>query len=188
MPTTPRCILTSKGHTILEVLFERRVNPDECFLQLLRQKLATATTVFQDDLGEQVATINSRVDFSVDGKPLDNRILVHAGDDAYRGLSLPITTLRGLALMGLTAGDTITVACADGQMQTIHLEAVSYQPEAADRESLRQRYHQLSLSTRQVPHGGATIISLTSRRRAVAKPFIDDPVEPDDDDPGPRAA
>jgi regulator of nucleoside diphosphate kinase len=188
MPTTARCVLTSKGHTILEALLDRRVNPDECFLQLLRQKLASAATVFQDDLCEQVATINSRVDFSVDGKPSDSRILVHAGDDAYRGLSLPITTLLGLALMGLTAGETIAVACADDRMKIIRLETVSYQPEAADRESRRQRYNQLSLRTRIAPDGGAPVVSFISRRQAAARPLIKDPVEPDDDDPGPRAA
>ncbi|MEH2509344.1 regulator of nucleoside diphosphate kinase [Nitrobacteraceae bacterium AZCC 1564] len=186
MSKTARCILTAKDFTILEVLLDRRVNKDEFFVRLLRQKLSKATVVFQEDLGPQVATINSRVDFTVEGQFSDNRILVHGGDDAYPGLCLSIMTLRGLALLGLTAGEAIVVERSDDQTEKISLDAVSYQPNAADR---RNRLHRQSLLEAGSPVDvGSPVVSLASRRKAAPTHRIDEPIDPDDDDPGPRAA
>jgi regulator of nucleoside diphosphate kinase len=122
-----------------EVMLERRANQDEFFLRLLRRKLSAATVVFQEYLGSQVATINSRVDLTIDRELLDSRVLVHSGEDAYPGLSLPITTPRGLALIGLTAGETITIERSDHRTETISLDAVSYRPEADRRDRLYRR-------------------------------------------------
>lgn len=186
MSTTARCFLTAKDFTVLEVLLDRRVNRDEFFLRLLRRKLSAAMVVFQEDLSSQVATINSRVAFSIDGQLSDNRILVHAGEDAYPDLSLSITTLRGLALLGLTAGETILVERSADRIETIRLDAVSYQPEAADR---KKRLLQRSLSgTGTARDTGAPVVSLASRRKAASKHQIEASTDPDDDDPGPRAA
>jgi regulator of nucleoside diphosphate kinase len=186
MSKSARCILTAKDFTILEVLLDRRINKDEFFLRLLRRKLAEATVVFQEDLGPQVATINSRVDFTVDGQFSDNRILVHGDEDAYPGLCLSISTFRGLAVLGLTAGEAIVIERSDARTEKISLDAVSYQPNAADR---RNRLHRQSLSeTRSTADAGSPVIFLASRRKNAPTHWIDEPIDPDDDDPGPRAA
>lgn len=186
MSKTARCILTAKDFTILEVLLHRRVNKDEFFLRLLRRKLSEATVVFEEDLCPQVATINSRVDYTVDGQFSDNRILVHGDEDAYPGLCLPITTIRGLALLGLTAGEAIVVQPSDDRIEKISVDAVSYQPKAADR---RKRLHRQSLlNTGSTSDAGSPIVSLASRRKIAPTHRIDEPIDPDDDDPGPRAA
>lgn len=185
MPKTARCFLTAKDLTILEVLLDRRINKDEYFLRLLRQKVSAITVVFQEDIGPQVATINSRVDFTVDGQLSDNRILVYGGKDAYPGLCLPITTLRGLALLGLTAGETIVVERSNDRTETISLDAVVYQPEADRRNRLHQQSFSEAGTTTDV---GLPVVSLASRRKAVPPHRIAEPIDPDDDDPGPRAA
>lgn len=179
MSKTPRCCLTTKDFSILEVLLERRINKDEAFLRLLRQKLSTATVVFWDDLDRQVATINSRIDFTIDGQHADDRLLVHGGEQAYPRLALPITTLRGLALLGLTIGETIVAERSDGGTETLRLDRISHQPEADRKDRLRR---QTTSDAR--PEQRSSVVALVRRKPLPATPSAG----PDDDDPGPRAA
>jgi regulator of nucleoside diphosphate kinase len=181
MSKTARCSLTPKDFSILEVLLDRRVNQDAFFLRLLRHKLSAATVIFGEDLGPHVATLNSRVAFTVEGELPDNRILVRGGgDDARPGSCLPITTLRGLALLGLTAGEAIVVELSDDRIEKISLDSVAYQPEAADR---RDRLHRQEAS-----ETGSAVVSLASRRKIAPAHRIEEPIDPNDDDPGPNAA
>lgn len=186
MSKTVRCFLTAKNFTTLEGLLERRVNHDESFLRLLRHKLSVATIVLPEDIGPQVATINSRVDFTVDGELSDNRILMQGGKDAYPGLCLPIATLRGLALLGMTAGEAIAVERSDDRTEKIRLDAVSYQPEAADLRNRLRR--QLSSETGSTADAGSAVVSLASRRKTAPTHRIEEAIGADDDDPGPSAA
>jgi regulator of nucleoside diphosphate kinase len=183
---TARCFLTPKDFTFLEVLLDRSVNHDEFFLRLLRHKLSAATIAFREDLGPDVATVNSRVDFTVEGQLPENRILVRGGEDAPPGLCLPITTLRGLALLGLTAGEAIVVEQSDDRTEKISLDAVPYQPEAADRRDRRNR--QAAPETGSAPDAGSAVISLASRRKIAPTHRTEEPIDPDDDGSGPSAA
>src|SRR5437868_15465942 len=97
MSKLPLCQLTTKDFSILEALLEQDVHHDGAFLRLLRQKLSTASVAFQDDVRRDVATSNSRVEFTVDGALIDSRRLVPAGGDATPGPTLAITTISGLA-------------------------------------------------------------------------------------------
>ncbi|MCJ8240665.1 hypothetical protein [Peteryoungia algae] len=47
---------------------------------------------------------------------------------------MPITTLRGLALLGLREGQEMSLINSNGVEEKILLEKVEYQPEAARRE------------------------------------------------------
>jgi regulator of nucleoside diphosphate kinase len=128
------CILTTKDYTILEVMFDRSPDPSAAMPMLLRRKLDTARVVFRDDVASDVATLSSRISFSVDGRGPDSRVLSHDRMNSPTGLFLPITTLRGLALLGLAEEQAITIADNDGVETCIRLERVLYQPEAARRE------------------------------------------------------
>lgn len=128
------CILTTKDFTILEVMLDRCRGTGDPLRALLARKIETATVVFRDDVPPDVATLSSRVAFRVDGGEPDSRILSHDRMTSPIGLFLPITTARGLALLGLSAGQTIRLARPDGGEEQITLEAVAYQPEAAKRE------------------------------------------------------
>jgi len=182
MSTTSRCHLTAKDFSILEVILQSGVNNDEAYLRLLRRKLSTATVLFQDDIDPQVATIDSLVDFTIDGRLSENRILVNESKEASTGMTLPITTLRGLALLGLTAGDAIVVERADGGHEEIRLNMVTFQPEADRRERSLQQADAETASDRQ-----PTVISFAARKKTSARMPIEGPFDPDDD-PGPRAA
>lgn len=181
MSSPSRCQLTTKDFSILESLLERDAHHDEAFIRLLRQKLATATIVFQDDIRPDVATINSRVEFTVDGNLIDNRILAYGGDGAFPGPTLPITTIRGLALLGLSAGEAIEVERLDGEIEEVRLGKVSHQPEANRKDRLNQ-----PAPAKATPEQQSSVVAFAARRKPI--PSERPPIDPDDDDPGPRAA
>ena len=127
-----RPILTTKDLTLLEVMRDRC--PDgHPLAAILDRKLRGARVVLRDDVPANVATLNSRVRFRVDGRDPETRILAYERLTSPIGLFLPVTTARGLALMGLCAGQSFVVPGGDGTEEEILLEAVEYQPEAAKR-------------------------------------------------------
>jgi regulator of nucleoside diphosphate kinase len=209
MSKPDRCQLTTRDHSILESMLERNVGHEKAFLQLLRRKLAAAWIVFDDAIGPQVATINSRVDFTVDGGVVDNRILISSKDNTLPGLTLPITTLRGLALLGMAAGEMITIERADGRPEELCLEWVSHQPEASRKKALYPPLHRdTATALQQVPvksdvykseertrpqesarsGNGATVVLLSAHRKSAAMDSASPPLTHGDDDPGPSAA
>lgn len=186
MPKMGRFFLTAKDFTILETLLNRSANRDDFFLRLLREKLSTVMVAFHEDLDPQVATINSRIDFTADGQRSNNQVLTYGGEDAYPDRCLPITSLRGLALLGLMQGETIVVECSGDRVETITLDAVLYQPEAEDRKNRLRR--ETLPKVESATSVEAPVISFALHRRNILERPIEGPVNPDDDDPGPRAA
>jgi regulator of nucleoside diphosphate kinase len=127
------CMLTTKDFTILEVMFDRCLERDGPMAALLRRKINAATVVFRDDIPPSIATLSSRVTYRVDGGEPESRVLSHDVMASPVGLFLPITTLMGLALLGLSEGQEIRIDTPE-KPRRVHLEAVLYQPEAARRE------------------------------------------------------
>lgn len=133
------CILTTKDFTILEAMRDRCFGRDDPLAPVLKRKIDGARVTFHDDVPEDVATLNSRVTFSVDGYA-DTRVLSHERmNNAPVGMFLPIATPRGLALLGLAEGQEFVMAKGDGTEDRIVLEKVHYQPEAARREQAADR-------------------------------------------------
>ena len=137
MSNAGKCHLTTKDLHTLEDLLERSGARDEAFLRLLRRKLSTAVVVFPEDVDPRIATVNSCVDFTVDGVRSDDHILVPGEERVVSGTPLPITTLHGLALLGLMEDEAIVVERPDGRREEIRLDRVTYQPEAARADRLR---------------------------------------------------
>lgn len=168
MSNIPSCYLTMKDFAVLESLVESDIS-DFAFLRLLRRKLTSATIVFEDDLDDAVAAIGRRVEFQIDGAVIDSCILSNDEGAAQSRLKLPITTMRGLALLGLCAGTSITIERADGGGERLHLSKVYRGP------ARRAAAHEVRTSV-------VALDGSTQRSRAV-------PIDPDDDDdPGPQAA
>jgi regulator of nucleoside diphosphate kinase len=178
MFSTPRCCVTTKDFTILENMIRRTPPYNEGLLRLLRRKLATATVVLPEDIAPQVATINSRVEYRIDGGRTECCVLVHGEDHASRGITLPISTLRGLALLGLATGDTVSIEQPDGRIETVLLEIVAYQPEDARRGRLAHlpRAH------------GATVVNLRRHAMSRAGTANSNTGFEEDEDHGPPAA
>lgn len=168
---TQTIYLTTKDFTILEVMLERGAVADPAALRLLRDKILNATVVFADDIPPTVATLNSRVAYRVDGGPTQTHTLVQSARHGPAD-TLSIATLRGLALIGMKAGDATTLD-APGGLEELRLDTVEHQPEAA-----RGR-------RRAAPAAGqADVLDLGVFRAARATRER----EWNDDDPGPLAS
>jgi regulator of nucleoside diphosphate kinase len=173
------CILTTKDFTILEVM-QDRCRGDDPLSMILKRKIDTALVVFRDDVPGDVATLSSRVTFSMDGRDPDTRVLSPERMTSPVGMFLPITTLRGLSLLGLSEGQDFVLTDPEGLEERIILEKVQYQPEAARREKE-------TAAGRTVPARRKPLLKL------IRGAFHDRPrLEPAGfdgfDDPGPSAA
>ena len=73
--STDTCILTTKDFTILEVMRDRSLGRDDLHASVLKRKLESATVMFREDVPTDVATLSSRVTYSVDGRDPDTRVL-----------------------------------------------------------------------------------------------------------------
>lgn len=166
--TSPR--LTAKDHIFLESLLQAR-DHDDAYLALLRQKLDAADVVLAQMIDPRTATIDSRIAFSVGGGSTEQRVLTRDEKATVAGGSpLPVTTLRGLALLGLSEGDVFPLRKPNGIIEPLRLEKVCYQPESAMRR----------------PDPEKTVVAFPPLSSAAARGGSAH--APDDDDPGPRAA
>lgn len=173
------CILTTKDFTILEVMRDRCLGKEDPLAPILARKIETARVVFREDVPANVATLSSRVTFSVNGRDPDTRVVSHDRMTSPVGLFLPITTARGLALLGLSEGQDFVLTNCDGLEERILLQAVHYQPEAAKRE--KEALHRQSAR----PKGKPLLMLVHDACREqppVATAYRDD------FDPGPSAA
>lgn len=168
------CRLTPKNHAILTALLERCREPHGDFAVLLRRKLVGARLWHADEIPADVVTADSRVIFRAGGGPLQTRIVARSPVAGPVGLLLPVTSLRGLALLGLAEGESICIGEGEGSVR-LTVEAVAYQPETAQREALRRK--------EQGPR--LRLVHSTDRWETPAAP----PRAPDGlDDPGPSVA
>jgi len=125
------CQLTTKDFAIVKTMLDRLAWSGGPLVALLRRKLASAQVVFSNEADADVVTLNSRVTFSVDGGAPHTRIVAHGPMDGMVGQIIPITVPRGLALLGLRKGHSISVDCGRGATETIRVDEIHYQPEAA---------------------------------------------------------
>lgn len=173
-------ILTTKDFSILEAMADDPRGRYQLLLPLIRHKIAKAVVVFREDLPDGIASINSRVSFRVNGSARDTRVLSTGQVTAPIGMFLPITTTRGLSLLGLTEGQDMALTDPNGLEDRILLEKVEYQPEASLRE--RRALNQATNALRQKP-----LLRIVSSGTGQARLKV--PATPDaTDDPGPSAA
>jgi len=125
------CVLTPRDLAILKEICSH-CGPNDPLLRLLRRKVGNATVVLNDDLPENVATIGSRIRFQVGDGASETRVLSQNRMNLPVGMFLPITSERGVALLGMSAGQV----CMIGEEQCpkpVRLLNVLYQPQAARR-------------------------------------------------------
>ncbi len=174
------CYLTTKDATILEGILanmETRDLGDTPVACLLRRKLAHARVSFRDDIAPCVATINSRVEFQADNGPVQSSTLTFGGENALPGATLSVSTLRGLALLGLIEGQSIAIDQVDGRSEVLRLERIVYQPEFARRTKADARVAE----TLAFPNARMRAALSRAKQRTTL-------YDPDDNDPGPSAA
>jgi regulator of nucleoside diphosphate kinase len=126
--------LTSKDFTILEAMRDRCLSPASAYGRLLARKIDTARVVLTEDIAPDRVTLNTRLRYSVGGGAEIACLLVQGDVHGIVGLTLPVETMRGLALLGLRPGEQIELAAEGGPPETLAVVQVDYQPEAARRE------------------------------------------------------
>ncbi|WP_404924799.1 nucleoside-diphosphate kinase [Mesorhizobium sp. ORM16] len=136
MPTIDSCQLTTKDFTILEVMQERHPRGDALSV-VLQRKISSAIVMFREDIPPTVVTLSTRVTYRVNDGPAETRIVAHDEMRGLVGMLLPITNPRGLALLGLAEGQSMSIPTAQGGHETLAVHEVVYQPEAARRERLK---------------------------------------------------
>lgn len=135
----PIYLFTPRDHRILTNLLRAEIRITRPLRAMLERKLARCVLVEPADMPEWVATIGSRVRYRLDGGDTQTDRL--SAGDLWNGAGtgLPLVTGRGLALIALGEGQELAFTDRDGRRRTILLEAVCYQPEAAQRELQRLR-------------------------------------------------
>ncbi len=130
-------ILSSRDFMLLETLVSLQLPAEDAIAQRLREKLARSRVVAPTSLPSGVATLGSRVVFSVEGAPVESRVLVLPDGPSLYGWSLPVTTPRGLALLGARAGTTVLADRRAGGIERIVIHTVAYQPQHDVRRGAR---------------------------------------------------
>lgn len=177
----PAIVLTTRDHAILCGMLRQR--GDGVAGLPIRHKLATAVVVPQGEVDPDVVTINSRVRFSIDGGPSQERTIVVHHREEVVGMTLLAWTVRGLAMIGMRAGEQARVRRLDGSLEVVTVEAVPYQPEA--RLLALAAGRAAAAAAPPAPAGaGATLLAAGRPRAGLAS---DAPWD-DGDDPGPAAA
>jgi regulator of nucleoside diphosphate kinase len=132
-PDAETVVVTARDFMVLEELARLWLRPHEPAARALVETLERCQVVPPDAVAADVVTLNSRVVFSADGGDAEARVLVHPGEHAVPGWSLPVTTPRGLGMLGRRAGSTVTVTRNGDDAERIRILSLAYQPEEAER-------------------------------------------------------
>lgn len=178
-----KCQLTTKDFAIVKTMLDRLAWSGGPLVALLRRKLASAHVVFSNEADADVVTLNSRVTFSVDDGAPHTRIVSHGPMDGMVGQIIPITVPRGLALLGLRKGQSIVVDCGRGSTETIRVDEIHYQPEAA-RPGITTPVGDTETSGRRFP----VLVFSSDEPQSLGVPRKIRHTSRNGDDPGPSAA
>lgn len=109
-PTT----LTPDDHAVLERLMCTLSGSPEPIAALLRRKLETAVIVHAQASTDDLVTSNRRVQYRVNGAPEIEHLLTWDRPEAANAAALSLQEPRGLALLGLRKGQSISFRAETG--------------------------------------------------------------------------
>lgn len=168
-------VLTSRDFALLENLVHNWGEPFAGAGEFIRRKLRVATLVFPTDVPTNVVTLNSRVRFRVGNAQPEEWTIVGGPSEADFGMTLPLASPRGLALIGAAVGQTVEARLRDCSTELLLIEALPYRPEQR-RPAAALRV----VSRQELPD--ADSLFPPARARVLASRLGGD------DDPGPSAA
>ena len=160
--------LTARAVSVLTSMLDNAPGTQPYFTALLRQKLRGASICFGSDVPADVVTLNSHVLYTVDGEIAGPHLIVSSEGDDFPDYALSIHDIRGLALLGLSEGQSITVAEDDVAPTMLSVVKVGF-----ERQSGILSGATTGAMSRVVPFPGRPVAAIAD-------------IEPDD--PGPRAA
>lgn len=179
MMTGSRCRLTRKDHALLLAMLERSGHASEAWRDLLQAKLRGGAVEPGDGISPGLVALDSRLTYFVNGVRTGPHLLVSLETGDLPPNAVSVHSLRGLALLGISEGDSVTIRPSAAGEETLTVETVLSQPRAAESADMPD-------NVRRLDFGGSSgsVISLRARRPAAPPSYDID----DDDDPGPSAA
>ena len=127
---TPDIMLSAIDFERLDKLLSS-LSDDTIGYDTLSQELERATLVAPEALPADVVSMNSTVRFRLANGKQSTLTLVYPKDLDQSGDKISILAPVGSALLGLKCGDTINWPLPSGEMSSITVEEVLYQPERA---------------------------------------------------------
>lgn len=91
---------------------------------LLRRKLGSAVIMLPSDAGPDLVSSGRRVRFTIDGDEPTERALVWQPQKRGDIMNLSLRTPRGLALLGLRIGDSVSYQTDNGRTEHLEVEYV----------------------------------------------------------------
>lgn len=134
-----QCTLTIKDRRILASALHpaNAQNISAKVREILEQKIESARIVTRDEIGQEFATLNSRVRYRVNQEKYEDHTLSSETSMPGLGLFLPLCSLRASLLVGLAEGKRIDGHDYQGVPMRLELEQVLFQPEAERKHRLQ---------------------------------------------------
>jgi regulator of nucleoside diphosphate kinase len=171
MPGIPISRITTKDIAILETMLSRYNGSCRHFAALLRRKVDSSAIYLRDDIPPDTVTLNSSVTYTVGTTVAGPHLVVQGEIEDLPAFAVSIHSLRGLALLGMSEGESVDVPVSDTESERLYVDRVLSQPEAEANLALRRPAGPLHASN---------VLPLRMRRSGRDAP--------DGDDPGPQAA
>ena len=130
MATSPLPILTPRDFAMLEIVLLGHANGTDRLVAAIRRKQERCRIYYNDNLPEDVVTIGSRVRFTINGRPQQERRLVEPQHYVPGQDCQSVASLRGIAMLGQRAGSRVAVDLGI-RVETLDILDVLYQPQAA---------------------------------------------------------
>ena len=125
---TPDIVLSTTDYDRLDALLAN-LSAESVGYDTLSQELERASVVAPEQLPANVISMNSSVRFRLGNGKISTLTLVYPKDAGQSSNTISVLAPVGCALLGLKTGDSINWPLPGGDMSTITVEDVVYQPE-----------------------------------------------------------
>lgn len=132
--------LPSIEYVRLQQLMLTMIGSRTAFASLLRRKLGSAGPVSPSAVAADVAVSGRHVHFRIDGQHSEARVLTWQSQRVGDSTNLSLLSSRGLALLGLGPGESVSYSTDSGRTEFLELELVTDgEDHAAERKVKRTK-------------------------------------------------
>lgn len=129
MSTENRIFITDQDYHRLSALVSQ---VDSEWSELLEEEIGRANVIAQKDISKEVVTMNSKIKFIDETSNSETEMtLVYPQDANLEGGKISILAPVGIALLGLSVGQSINWKMPNGSVKKLKVKEVIYQPEAS---------------------------------------------------------
>lgn len=132
MDTTSRPILTPRDFALLETMLAGHADGDDRLAAAIRRKQERCRVFYSDILPNDVVTIGSRFRYAINDRPPRECRLVEPQHYVPGQGCQSLASLRGIAMLGLSAGSRVGVDLGT-RVETLEILETLYQPQVIAR-------------------------------------------------------